>query len=108
MPGASLQAALEGDWERLLVVDLDERAAGRCAIAHGLRGLDAIHLAAALELAGMLDEPRGDAPSTAGSLEAGLPGEAFPDSLVFSSYDDRLRAVAAAAGLWVAPVLSSP
>jgi predicted nucleic acid-binding protein len=40
---------LDADWPRFLVVPLDDdlaRAAGRLADAHGVRGADAVHLAA--------------------------------------------------------------
>lgn len=42
--------ALAGQWQNLAVVNLNEIAAGSLAVRHGLRGFDAIHLAAALDL----------------------------------------------------------
>ena len=46
---------LDGDWSHYSVVDVTEslvRRAGALAERHGLRGFDAIHLAAALEVRG--------------------------------------------------------
>ena len=37
-------------WRDFAIIDLNEEMAGDLAIGHALRGLDAIHLAAALEL----------------------------------------------------------
>ena len=39
---------LEARWERTARVRVDERVAGRLAIEHGLRGMDAVHLGAAV------------------------------------------------------------
>lgn len=42
---------LDAEWEALTPVDVDDwlaQAAGRVAVRHGLRGMDAIHLASAL------------------------------------------------------------
>lgn len=49
------RAELERSWPDLFVVRVDEstaRQAGELALRHRLRGMDAIHLASALELAG--------------------------------------------------------
>ncbi|MBI5440761.1 MAG: type II toxin-antitoxin system VapC family toxin [Deltaproteobacteria bacterium] len=43
-------AALDRDWGDYAVLEVRERVAGALAVKHGLRGFDAIHLAAALEL----------------------------------------------------------
>jgi predicted nucleic acid-binding protein len=40
---------LDADWQRLAIIGVDDdqgRAAGRLADAHGIRGCDAVHLAA--------------------------------------------------------------
>jgi uncharacterized protein len=39
---------LETRWERMARVRVDERVAGRLAVEHGLRGMDAVHLSAAV------------------------------------------------------------
>lgn len=70
---------LEDSWERYLIVDLAERRAARLAVTHVLRGIDAIHLAAAVTLR--------DAVGT--------------DGLAFSSFDRRLAQAAAGEGLIV-------
>lgn len=44
--------AFANEWQDFAVVNVDEVRAGELAIKHGLRGFDAIHLAAALEIAG--------------------------------------------------------
>ncbi len=49
--------ALDEQWQSFSVVDLDERAAGNLAVEHGLRGFDAIHLAAALQVKMVSDAP---------------------------------------------------
>lgn len=72
----TLRAVVEGldeDWSRLTVVDAGEplvRRAGALAERHGLRGYDAVHLAAAVELV------------RAGAVVS------------FACFDDRLRAAA--------------
>ncbi len=43
-------ATFKAQWPAFAVIDLDETAAGEVAITHALRGFDAIHLTAALEL----------------------------------------------------------
>ena len=40
---------LTQEWPNFGIYDLDELPAGRMALKHGLRGFDAVHLAAALE-----------------------------------------------------------
>ena len=42
--------AFKQQWLDFAIIELDERFAGELAIAHALRGFDAVHLAAALEL----------------------------------------------------------
>lgn len=44
------QAAFRNQWSGFVLLDLNETVAGELAIAHALRGLDAIHLAAAVAL----------------------------------------------------------
>ena len=46
---------LEVSWRRTIVVPVFERRAGEVALAHRLRGMDAVHLAAALALRERLD-----------------------------------------------------
>jgi len=43
-------AAFKEQWPAFAILDLNETAAGELAITHALRGFDAIHLAAALDL----------------------------------------------------------
>lgn len=66
----------DSDWERLSVLDFDERQAGQLVRKHGLRGADAIHLSAVLLLVG---------------------GEEKLD-IAFSSCDRKLNEAAAAEG----------
>jgi uncharacterized protein len=50
-PASRLQAwlsALEARWAHTTRIHIDERLAGSLAIKHGLRGMDAIHLAASI------------------------------------------------------------
>jgi predicted nucleic acid-binding protein len=50
---AILQAQLvrlDAQWNEFLVVRVDERLAGRAALEHGLRGMDAVQLSAAMRL----------------------------------------------------------
>lgn len=70
-------AALDADWGDYAVVGVDERRAGALAVRHGLRGFDAIHLAAALGLR-----------QGAEALDA-----------AFSSFDGRLNDAAVREGL---------
>lgn len=44
------QAAFRNQWPDFALMDLNETMAGEMAITHALRGLDAIHLAAAVAL----------------------------------------------------------
>lgn len=71
---------LSVDWPEMAIVDVDEIAAGALAVRHGLRGFDAIHLAAALV------------------LREAVP----PEGLVFLSYDDRQNVAAGSEGLRLA------
>ncbi len=43
-------AALDTQWDEFLVLPVAGRAAGRAALAHGLRGMDAVQLSAAVTL----------------------------------------------------------
>jgi predicted nucleic acid-binding protein len=43
-------ARLDAQWNEFLVVPVDERLAGRAALEHGLRGMDAVQLSAAMRL----------------------------------------------------------
>jgi len=70
-------ALIDADWSRWAVVPMDERRAGQLAARHGLRALDAVHLAAALALR-----------------------EAGPEAtLSFCTFDERQLAAAQAEGL---------
>lgn len=71
--------ALDADWPSFAQVSMDEHAAGDIAARHALRALDAIHVAAALELA-----------------------HAAPEATVtFCSFDQRQLVAARAEGLVV-------
>lgn len=74
-----IEAAFARDWDRVAVLDLDERAAGALAVRHGLRGFDAIHLEAALAVRKQASGTR----------------------LAFSSFDMALNAAARREGLEV-------
>ena len=47
---AAAYKALSDQWRHFAAVELDELKAGALAAKHGLRGFDAVHLAAALEV----------------------------------------------------------
>lgn len=47
---AAAHKGLSDQWHDFAAVELDELKAGELAIKHGLRGFDAVHLAAALEV----------------------------------------------------------
>jgi predicted nucleic acid-binding protein len=66
-------------WGEYLVVDLAERSAGDLAVRHVLRGLDAVHLAAALTLRDAVG----------------------PDGLALASFDAALNRAAVREGLIV-------
>jgi uncharacterized protein len=68
-------AALEERWRRTLKLSVAERAAGRLAIAHRLRGMDAVQLAAAMTLRER--------------LRAGAPGAPGAE-VAFAAFDRRL------------------
>lgn len=72
-----LHGKLEEDWSRFLLLPVLERSAGDLVLRHPLRGFDAIHLAAALDL------------TKGPSME----------EVVFSSFDHRLLSAARAEGL---------
>jgi uncharacterized protein len=54
-------AELDAQWREFLLLPVAERAAGRIALEHGLRGMDAVQLAAALALRGWVAEQAPDA-----------------------------------------------
>ncbi len=66
----------DSQWPRLVLMPVKERPAGRLAVQHLLRGFDAIHLAAAVDLI----------------------GKVTPEGILFSSFDGRLLRAARAAG----------
>ena len=68
-------AALDERWRRTTILAVRERAAGRLAIAHRLRGMDAVQLSAALALR---DRLRVEAPATRGA------------AVVFAAFDRSL------------------
>jgi predicted nucleic acid-binding protein len=68
-----LVKAFSDEWQRFVVIDFDEIAAGRLAAAYGLRGFDAVHLSSAWLL-----RSSGKTPSVA-----------------FSSFDEKLNSAAA-------------
>jgi len=74
---ASLLSALYRQWQELVAMDVNETRAAELAVEHALRGFDAIHLAAALDL-----------------REAAAPGVVVR----FSSFDQRLNAAAGVEG----------
>jgi predicted nucleic acid-binding protein len=74
-------ARLRADWPRYFVIILDEplaELAGELAVRHRLRGYDAVHLASAVAVAS----------------ETGISRRSFG----FGTFDDELRAAAAAEG----------
>jgi predicted nucleic acid-binding protein len=78
--GRTATRSVTDEWPALAVIEVDQRLvedAGRLAVGHDLRSLDALHLAAALVL------PRQD--------------------LVFASWDRRQHAAAGAEGLELMP-----
>jgi len=80
-----LREALGEQWQQFALLDMDEVAAGGLAVKHGLRGLDAIHLEAALAMR-----------TGAGVVR-----------VAFGSFDRQLNVAAEAEGLPVLDVLSS-
>jgi len=73
-------ADIKDDWPRFAVVDLDEARAADLAVRYGLRGFEAVQLAAAVAVRQEVDEA---------------------ESLVFSSFDSALNDAARAEGLAV-------
>jgi predicted nucleic acid-binding protein len=71
---ALLMRTITGDWRHFAILDFDEIEAGRLAEAHGLRGMDAIHISAAKLLKVSEDAP----------------------SVAFSSFDEKLNRAAIA------------
>ncbi|MCP4654284.1 MAG: type II toxin-antitoxin system VapC family toxin [bacterium] len=71
--------AFQEQWPDFSIVDLNEESAGKLAIEHGLRGFDAIHLAAAVDVGSGAD----------------------PLPVRFSSFDRLLNRAAEAAGFVV-------
>lgn len=53
---AASVAALESQWDEFFVLPVPEREAGQAALRHGLRGMDAVQLATALELRALASE----------------------------------------------------
>lgn len=74
-----IQQALKVQWPEFGAMDVNEAAAGNLAVEHGLRGFDAIHLAAALDVVAEV----GSAP------------------VCFSSFDVKLHRAAKAEGFTV-------
>ncbi|HBL31919.1 MAG TPA: VapC toxin family PIN domain ribonuclease [Acidobacteria bacterium] len=73
----SARESFTADWPSFVHLPLNERRAGTLVLEHGLRGFDAVQLAAALDLSSR-----------------------FPDEeIVFSSFDRNLRSAARARGL---------
>jgi predicted nucleic acid-binding protein len=75
-----VQETLESDWPSFVQLPVRERRAGALAVKHLLRGFDAVHLAAAIDLRDALGS----------------------DTLVFSSFDRKLLTAAGNEGF---PVL---
>jgi len=63
---------LDSRWERTLSVPVAERTAGQLATAHGLRGMDAVQLAAAM------------------TLRAGVRATSPSSEVAFAAFDQRL------------------
>lgn len=79
--GTSAAKAVEHEWPAFAVVEVDQRLvedAAELAVAHELRSLDAMHLAASLILPG--------------------------DDLTFATWDRRLHDAAHSAGLTLLPI----
>ena len=76
-----LLARFERDWAKFFLLPVTEQKAGYLVLRHPLRGFDAVHLAAALDLAGMSQD----------------------QEVVFSSFDTRLLSAARAEGLTTLP-----
>lgn len=74
-------AELKAKWTDFAAVELDELRAGDLAVKHGLRGFDAIHLAAALKLQSAMGE----------------------EPVTFSTFDTRQTKAARAEGFRVLP-----
>jgi predicted nucleic acid-binding protein len=77
-----LTATFRAQWHAFATLDLNETAAGELAITHALRGFDAIHLAASLDLR----------------------QEAVGTVVIFTAFDSRLMQTARAEGLQVLDV----
>ncbi|HVF59974.1 MAG TPA: type II toxin-antitoxin system VapC family toxin [Thermoanaerobaculia bacterium] len=72
-----LRQACETDWPSFVLLPLGERRAGGLAVKHVLRGFDAVHLSAALDLVEQL----------------------AAESIVFSAFDAKLLDAARAEGI---------
>jgi predicted nucleic acid-binding protein len=81
-----LRESFDRDWPNLVLLPVRERRAGGLAVQHLLRGFDAIHLAAALDLQELVG------------------GE----SVVFSAFDHRLLRAARSEGLPCLPAAEEP
>lgn len=80
-------AALEAQWDEFFVLPVPEREAGQTALRHGLRGMDAVQLATAIQ------------------LRAQVSAHASGVEVVVASYDRRLREAAQREGF---AILGSP
>jgi len=65
-------ARLDAQWREFIVIPVDGRSAGHAALDHGLRGMDAVQLSAALR------------------LRAGVAEHAPDSEVVFAAFDRRL------------------
>ena len=72
-----VRETLEGDWSSFLLLPVKERKAGAFAVKHLLRGFDAVHLAAVVDLHELLKS----------------------DSILFSAFDAKLPRAARAEGI---------
>lgn len=78
--------AFSKEWRNYAVLDMEEVAAGRLAVKHGLRGFDAIHLEAALAVR----------------------RKAGKSKVAFSSFDSALNTAASKEGLFVLSGITKP
>jgi hypothetical protein len=67
---------LDAQWSEVLVIPVDAHRAGRAALHHGLRGMDAVQLSAAMR------------------LRDGVSGHAPDAEVVFAAFDRQLLAAA--------------
>ncbi len=89
----AIRRAVADEWPDFSTVELDERAAADLAVRHGLRGFDAIHLAAAVDVfAGA-----GDAPVRFSSFDLKLNQAARAEGFIVLDADSGHDALAAGA-----------